>query len=126
MRDGGQLLYVELKAAVAIDADSLSATATDTDANARGNAVSHCPQTRGVEHASSFSRPISEKENFDGAPRVSGDDAIIRSNFLTDNFSQVVDTDESGSAVLGLNDRITGLPVLAALDPGAAVFILVE
>src|SRR5580658_8384393 len=45
---------------------------------------------------------------------------------MPDDLCQMIQTDESGGAVLGQNDGITCLPVLAALEPRGAILILVQ
>src|SRR5208282_3616412 len=126
VRDGSQFLDVELKSAIAVNTNRFSTTAANTHADASGDPVSHRPQSGGMKYATSFASAISQQKNFNSASRVPGDDAVVRSRFLPDNLGEMVNADESRSAMRRQNQRITSFPVKAPLEPRTAILIVVQ
>ena len=91
--DGFELLDVELEAAIAIDADSALIPCRHADRNAGREAEAHGTKPCGMEDTLAGTGGIAKDENLNSGTGTARDHLIFRSDFLAQDFGEVVDAD---------------------------------
>ena len=89
MCNGGQLLNIQLKAAIAVDADRSPSAACHADADAGGNAKSHRAQAGRVIHTLPFANRKGKEKHLDSAAGAAAYDADPWPGFGGDDLREI-------------------------------------